>query len=95
MKLINDVTFPEYPSIKDCILYEDKNEVIFQLKHLVDGCASTGRFIIFVNSVHSSTIFFTLSRWDNTGGWKRIFQHNYQNMETAKQHLIPLAKYFV
>ena len=95
MKLITDVNFPEYPSINDCVLYEDKNQVIFQLKHILAGCGKTSRFMIFINSIHSLTIFFTLSRWDNTGGWKTIHQKNYQDMEIAKQNLIPLAKYFV
>ena len=95
MKLINDVTFPEYPSIKDCILFEDRGEVIFQLKHLIDGCATTSKFMIWANSIGGGTVYYTLSRWDNTGGWRKIEQQHYDSMEVAKQNLIPLAKYFV
>lgn len=95
MKLINDLTFPEYPSIEDCILYEDRGEVIFQLKHLANGCGTTSKFMIWANSMGGGTVYYTLSRWDNTGGWRKIEQQHYDSMEIAKQNLIPLAKYFV
>ena len=95
MKPIHNITFPEYPSINDCILYENKDEVIFQLKHLVDGCGVVTKFMIFASHSGGSNVYYSLSRWDDTGGWKRIEQQNYDSMETAKQNLIPLAKYFV
>lgn len=95
MELITDITFPEYPSIKDCILYEDNSEIIFQLKHLANGCGTTSKFMIFANRIGGGTVYYSLSRWDNTGGWRRIEQQNYDSMEIAKENLILLAKYFV
>lgn len=94
MKLINDVIFPEYPSINDCILYEDSRQIIFQLKHLLGGCGTVSKFMILGNSL-SNAVYYSLSRWDNIGGWHRIYEQNYHSMEVAKQNLIPLAKYFV
>lgn len=94
MKLINDVIFPEYPSINDCILYEDSRQIIFQLKHLLGGCGTVSKFMIWVNSLDND-IYCSLSRWDNIGGWHRIYDKNYDSVEVAKQNLIPLAKYFV
>lgn len=94
MKLIDNVQFPtEYPLNQDCILYEDNNRVMFQLKHIIVGCGSTSKF--FIGESVAAPKYYSLSRWDTTGGWKLILEKKYDTKETAIENLMILAKYFV
>lgn len=94
MKPLNVAVLPEgYEFHKEGILFEDNHSVIFQLKHMVVGCGSTAKFFIGESSVAAK--HYSLSRWDNTGGWKLLIQREYADKEAAIQNLTSLAKYFV
>lgn len=94
MKLIDNVEFPtEYPINQDCILFEDTNRVIFQLKHIMFGCPSTSKF--YISDSAGMGDYYMLYRWDNTGGWKLILEKKYDTKEIAIEKLMILAKYFV
>lgn len=86
-------TKDSFHSYKDCLLYEDENSSIFNLQHLL-GCSSK-KFAIFRGTQISKKYFYSIHRWDNMGGWQRIYSDMFFDINEAKKNLIPIAKYFV